>query len=56
MRWKTTVTLRQRRIESNGDVFGWNDWYNPATKQWELLTLTNGATRYPLTDFSDLFN
>ena len=58
--WKTTVTIRQRAITvadgDNAGTYGWNDWYNPATQQWEALELTNGQPKYPTTDFSGLFS
>ena len=58
--WKTVVTIKQRMIiVSDGDnagTYGWNDWYNPKTQQWEALTLTNGQPPYDEADFSGMFS
>ncbi len=57
--WKTTVTLKQRCIVvasgDNAGTYGWNDWYNPKTQQWEPLALTNGAPPYNAVAFSGMF-
>ena len=58
--WKTTVTLKQRAIVvadgNNAGTYGWNDWFNPKTKQWEPLTLTNGEPPYNAVEFSGMFS
>ena len=58
--WKTTVSLKQRRIVvaagPNAGVYGWNDWFNPKTQQWEAMTLTNGQPQYPAVAFSGMFS
>jgi hypothetical protein len=54
--WKTTVTLKQKKIVvAGGGVYGWNDWYNPKTQQWEALSLTNGQPPYNPVAFSGMF-
>ena len=58
--WKTSVTLKQRKIivsdGPNAGVYGWNDWYNPSTQQWEALTLTNGQPPYDSATFAGMFS
>jgi hypothetical protein len=56
--WKTTVSLKQRQIFVSGAprVYGWNDWYNTKTQQWEALTLTNGHPPYNSTAFAGMFS
>ncbi len=58
--WKTTVTLKQRAIVvadgDNAGTYGWNDWLNPKTQQWEPLTLTNGEPPYNAVEFSEMFS
>ncbi len=60
--WKTKVTLRQRSITVSGSdndndgEYGWNDWFNPATQQWEPIALTNGVPKYAEVDFSGMFS
>ena len=49
--WKTKVTLRQRSITVSGSdndndgEYGWNDWFNPATQQWEPIAVTTNGAR-----------
>lgn len=59
--WKTNVHIRKRCItvqggSQDGSQFGWNDWYNPATQQWEAISLTSGQNKYPTTAFSGMFS
>jgi hypothetical protein len=60
MAWKTTVTLKQRKIivgaGANAGTYGWNDWFNPKTQKWEALTLSNGQPPYNTTSFAGMFH
>ena len=57
--WKTTVTLKQRKIVvasgDNAGSYGWNDWFNPKTQRWETLALSNGQPPYNAVAFSAMF-
>ncbi len=56
---KTTVVLKQQAIVvasgDNAGTYGWNDWYNPKTQQWESLALSNGQPPYNAVAFSSMF-
>ncbi len=55
---KAVVHLKQRRIVVGSNVYGWNYDYLPKTG-WTRITMKDAAgntvPRYPLQDFSDLF-
>ena len=58
--WKTIVTLKRRAITvasgPNAGEYGWNDWFNPRTQQWEAISLANGQPKYDSTAFSGMFS
>jgi hypothetical protein len=54
--WTVVVTLKQKSITDSSGTYGWNDWFNPATQQWEELTLTSGDPPYDTTAFSGMFS
>jgi hypothetical protein len=59
--WKTNVHIRKRCITveggaQDGEQFGWNDWYNPHSQQWEAISLTNGQDKYASTTFAGMFS
>jgi hypothetical protein len=54
--WKVTVTLKQKSITDSSGTYGWNDWYNPATKRYEACTLSSGDPPYDTEAFSGMFS
>jgi hypothetical protein len=54
--WTVVVTVKQKSQTDSTGTYGWNDWYNPATQQWEEFTLTSGDPPYDTTAFSGMFS
>lgn len=54
--WTATVTLKQKSITDGTGTYGWNDWYNPATQQYEACTLTSGQPPYDTETFGGMFS
>ena len=54
--WKAIATFKQKSITDASGTYGWNDWFNPATQQWEDLTLTSGDPPYDTEAFSGIFS
>ena len=54
--WTAVATLKQKSITDTSGTYGWNDWYNPATQQWEEMKLTSGSDAYNKTSFSGMFS
>ena len=56
LRLESVATFKQKSITDGSGTYGWNDWYNPATQQWEELTLTSGDPPYDTEAFSGMFS
>ncbi len=54
--YRAVLTFKQKAITDATGVYGWNDWYNPATQQWEELTLTSGSPPYDTEAFAGIFS
>jgi len=54
--WTAKVTFKQKSITDSSGTYGWNDWYNPATQQWESLLLTTGDAPYDTSTFAGMFS
>jgi hypothetical protein len=54
--WKVVVTFKQKAITDGSGTYGWNDWYNPATKQYEACYLSSGNQPYETETFGGMFS
>ena len=53
--WRAIATLKKRKIEVGGNVYGWNHDFIPNPPGWTRIIMADGTPRYPLADFSDMF-
>jgi hypothetical protein len=54
--WTVVLTFKQKSITTSDGTFGWNDWYNPATEQYEAMVLSSGDPPYDDTAFGGIFS
>lgn len=49
------VVLKQRRIDDDGTIRGWNHEYREDPAGWQKIKLSDGTLRYPVATFDDMF-
>jgi len=53
--YSVNVVLKQRRINDDGTIRGWNHEYREDPAGWQKIVLANGELRYPTIDFDAMF-
>lgn len=55
--YSVDVVLKQRRIDDTeeGEIRGWNHEYREDPAGWQKILLSDGALRYPVAEFADMF-
>ena len=54
--WTIEYRFSEKHIEEDGDIYGWNHFYNPQSGQFERLFKANGSLIYAQTSMTDLFD
>jgi hypothetical protein len=53
--WKATATLKKRKIQVDGNIYGWNHDFLPNPPGWTTILMADGTPRYQFADFTNLF-